>query len=104
MLMCISISFNAVFLVSMIQGRLYDNNSKCNTDVQVNEVCLGCKYFEDSARYSIQKNILVYKRRKGKTEEAQDTCCFEYNDSLHEMSKMVSNMFKLFIEALNPQF
>ena len=94
MLMCISISFNAVFLVSMIQGRLYDN-SKCNTDVQVNEVCLGCRYFEDSDRYSIPKNILAYKRKRGKTKEAKDTCCFEYTDSLHEMSKIVSMFFTL---------
>ena len=85
-LVCISVSFNVAFIVTMAQGR-FNDNSKSNVDLKINEVCLSCTYFDDIARYSVQKNVFAYRRKGGKKEEA---CCFEYNDSLHEMSKIVS--------------
>ena len=91
-MLCISLSCNVVYVVSVIQRRFQDL-TQCDAELQVNEVCLGCKYFEDSAKFLRLKNIVAYKRRRGKAEEVEDICCFEYNDSLHEMSKTVSMYF-----------
>ena len=87
-LVCISVSFNVAFIVTMVQGR-FNDNSKSNVDLKINEVCLSCTYFDDIAKYSLQKNVFAY-RRKSEKKESEEACCFEYNDSLHEMSKIVS--------------
>ena len=93
-ILCISLSCNIVFVVSVVQ-RGFQDLTQCDAELKMNEVCLDCKYFEDRARLLRLKKILTYKRRSGKSNEKGDMCCFDYNDSLHEMSKIVCICFMM---------
>ena len=79
-----SLSFNVVFVVHL-KGHGPEDQEICGPE-KLNQVCLSCKYFEDSKNFLWMKQGPRWRRIK----EEKDTCCFEFTESLHEMSKIVS--------------
>lgn len=77
-----SVSFNVVFVVHLMRHGSEDQEI-CGPEI-LNQVCLSCKYFEDSKTFLWMKQRQRWRRIK----EEKDTCCFEYTESLHEMSKI----------------
>lgn len=87
-LLLVSVSVNIVFFMKYLPKQNSVDSKSCKSETKFNEVCFHCKYFDDSNTFLWIKDRPKNNPSRRKMKEGKDVCCFDYTDSLHEMSKI----------------